>query len=120
MELSLYDMVGGDILEPGHSAHGGRLHRNSHIDQVLCKGHGFSIARYSNGAVHIAARFAVFTIRDSNHGATELSDLGNLRSSFANDAAYQLVGNRHFMGLLRRLRPILMSSQSGKGCKLDW
>lgn len=29
MELSLYDMVGGDILEPGHSAHGGRLHRNS-------------------------------------------------------------------------------------------
>lgn len=27
MELSLYDMVGGDILEPGgHSAHGGRLH----------------------------------------------------------------------------------------------
>jgi len=33
MELSLYDMVWGDILEPGHSAHGGRLHRNS----LLCK-----------------------------------------------------------------------------------
>ena len=49
-----------------------------------------------------------------------LPDLSNLRSSFANDAAYQLVGNRHFMGLLGRLRPILMSSQSGKGCKLDW
>ena len=48
-----------------------------------------------------------------------LPDLGNLRSSFANDAAYQLVGNSHFMGLLGRLRPILMSSQSGKGCKLD-
>ena len=48
-----------------------------------------------------------------------LPDLSNLRSSFANDAAYQLVGNSHFMGLLGRLRPILMSSQSGKGCKLD-
>lgn len=93
-------MVGGDILETGHSAHGSRFHGDSHIDQVLCEGYRFRIARDGDGSVHVAARLAILAVGDANHGATELSDLSNFRASFANDAAYQLIGNGHFVSLL--------------------
>ena len=46
-----------------------------------------------------------------------IPDFGNFGSSFANNAAYQLIGNRHFVGLLRGLRPILMACKSGQSCK---
>lgn len=109
-------MVGSDILEPGHSTHGCGLHGDSHVDQVLCERYGLGIARDSDSAVHIPARLAILAVRNTNHGSTKLSDFGNFGSSFANNAAYQLIGNRHFVGLLRGLRPILMACKSGQSC----
>lgn len=44
-----------------------------HVDQVLCEGHRLRVARDSDGAVHVSARFAILTVRDSNHGPAELS-----------------------------------------------
>ena len=45
-----------------------------HIDQVLCEGYRLRVARDGDGAVHIATRFAIFAIRDANHGTAELSE----------------------------------------------
>ena len=44
-----------------------------HVDQVLCERYGLGVARDSDSAVHIAARFTILAVGDANHSSTKLS-----------------------------------------------
>ena len=48
-----------------------------------------------------------------------IPNFSNLGPSFSDNTSYELVGNRHFMRLLRGLRPVLVSCKCGQSCNND-
>ena len=100
-----------------------RLSDLPHINQVLCERDGLGVSGHGDGSIHASARatvgqrIALFAVGNSDHRAAQLPDFGYFRSALSDDAADQLVGNRHFVRLLRRLRPVVTSGcgQSGQG-----
>lgn len=74
-----------------------------HIDEILCQCHGVRIPSYSNRAIRCSA-FPFLTVADSDHGARDLTDLGDLGTALSNDATDQLIWHSHFMCLIVRRR----------------
>lgn len=85
-----------------------------HVDQILSERDGIGISADGDRAVSVAA-FALLAVWNSNHGTRNLTNLGDLGASFANDAADQVVWHSHFMLLRIGLRSTLSRTQLWTG-----
>lgn len=91
-----------------------------HIDEILCQRHGVRVPGYGDRAVRCSA-LPLLTVADSDHGAGDLTDLGDLGTALPDDATDQLIWHGHLMRLIVRRRLLsvgvartqLASSQCG-------
>lgn len=74
-----------------------------HIDEILCQRHGVRVPGYGDRAVRCSA-LPLLAIADSDHGAGDLTDLGDLGTAFPDDATDQLIWHGHLMRLIVRRR----------------
>lgn len=82
-----------------------------HVDQILGERNRVRIAADRDRAIGVAA-LALLAVRDADHGAADLPDLGDLGAALADYAANQIVGHGHLLLLrigLRLLLPILVA-----------
>lgn len=91
-----------------------------HVDEILCQRHGVRVPGYGDRAIRCSA-FPLLAVADSDHGAGDLTDLGDLSTALADDATDQLIWHGHLMRLIVRRRLLsvrvartqLASSQCG-------
>lgn len=91
-----------------------------HIDEILCQRNGVWVPSYGDRAVRCSA-LPLLTVADSDHGARDLTDLGDLGTALPDDATDQLIWHGHLMRLIVRRRLLsvrvartqLASSQCG-------
>lgn len=78
-----------------------------HVDEILCQRHGVRIAGYGDRAV-CCSTLSLLAVTDSDHGAGDLTDLGDFSTALADDATDQLIWHGHLVRLIvrRRLLPI--------------
>lgn len=91
-----------------------------HIDEILCQRYGVRVPGYGDRAVRCSA-LPLLAVADSDHGAGDLTDLGDLGTALPDDATDQLIWHGHLMRLIVRRRLLsvrvartqLASSQCG-------
>jgi len=115
---SLDNVVGRYVGKAREAAHRSRLHGDPHVDQVLGEGDRLGVARDADRPVQVGRRVPVLAVRDPDHCPRQLSDLGHFGSPLADDAADELVGDGHLVGLLA-VRRSPLSAQHGKGCRIE-
>lgn len=81
----------------------GRVWYSPHIDEILCQRHGVRVPGYGDRAVRCSA-LPLLAIADSDHGAGDLTDLGDLGTALPDDATDQLIWHGHLMRLIVRRR----------------
>jgi len=113
-------VVGSNVLVSRQTAHRGCLHRDPHVDEVLGQGDALRVPGDGDGPVQVGGGVAVLAVGDADHRARQLPDLCHLGASLADDAADELVGDGHLVGLLGARAPgLARTSQQGQGGGVD-
>lgn len=98
------------------------MRHSPHVDQILGERHCVRIAADGDRAIGVAA-LAFLAVRDANHGAANLANLGDLGATLADYAADQVVRHGHLLLLrigLRLLAAILVAGaqlRAGQRCQ---
>lgn len=72
-----------------------------HADEILCQCHSVRIAGDGDRTI-CGTTLPLLAVADSDHGAGDLTDLGDLGATLADDAPDQLVRHGHLVRLIVR------------------
>jgi len=125
VDRSLDNVVWSDVVVARHR-HSSCLHRYPHIDEVLRQSHCVRVASDGDSPVGCSS-VSLLAVADANHRSAYLPDLSDLRASFADDAADEIVGHSHLVSLLVAVLlvavwvvgPQLASCQRSQRCGIE-